>query len=83
MGHESYDEIWGYTCEQIRDYLLEAGAVKNGDIYCTDGCSIRLESLPDRNAGVLALPRTRVCMEGVCAGSFHHAFLLHFLSGGG
>lgn len=83
MSSGSYDEIWSYTCEQIEEYLLSRGALKKEDAYCADGCSIVLEALPDRKAGALALPRTRVRMEGPGAEEFHHAFLLNFLSGGG
>ena len=79
----SFDEIWCYTCEQIEEYLIRSGAAKRGDTYYTKGCITMLESMPDQSMGAIMLPRTRVRMEGTCAESFHHAFLLNFLSGGG
>lgn len=83
MSSGSYDEIWCHTCEQIEEYLLDCGAERSGDTFLTAGCRITLQTLPDRCIGSLVLPRTRVRMEGPCSKSFHHAFFLHFLSGGG
>lgn len=85
---KAYDEIWGYPCERIREYLLNSGAGRDGDpceadVYDTAGCRIVLETLPDRRVGKLTLPRTRVRMEGPGAEAYHQAFFLHFLSGGG
>ena len=83
MGCGHYDEIWSFTFGQIEEYLMRSGASWDGNAYLMEGCTVVLEKLPDHNAGSLALPRTRVMMEGVGAESFHHDFLLNFLSGGG
>ena len=77
-----YDEIWSYPPDRIEAYLLDEGARKRGTVYLAADCTIELEALPVRQVGTLTLPRTRVQMKGTGAESFHHRFLLHFLSGG-
>jgi len=82
-----YDEVWGYTYEQIREYLLHRGAKEAGDavegIFYMDRCRIILERRPEQQIGSLSFPKTRMCMEGPGAETFHHQFLLNFLTGGG
>ena len=77
-----YDEIWSYPSDRIEAYLLEEGAINKGAVFSAADCTIQLEALPARQVGTLTLPRTRVQMKGTGAESFHHRFLLHFLSGG-
>ncbi len=83
MSSVSYDEVWSYSRQQIEEYLAECKAVMSGNTCLSDDCTVTLETLSDREVGPMALPRTRVRMEGPGAGAFHQAFLLHFLSGGG
>ena len=83
MSSVSYDEVWSYSREQIEEYLADCKAVRSGNAYAADACTVTLETLSDREVGSLALPRTRVRMEGPGAEAFHQGFLLHFLSGGG
>ena len=82
MKSSAYDEVWGYPCEQIREYLLSQGAAAVGDTYTLDDCIVTLESLPDRKAGKLSFAQTRVCIKGSGADAFHHRFKLRFLKGG-
>lgn len=78
-----YDEVWGYPCERIEEYLLHRGAKNCEGTFCVDGCRIIIEKQPDQRIGSILFPRTRVCMDGPGAEAFHHQFLLNFLSGGG
>ena len=82
MSVYTYDEIWGYDYERVREYLLSQGAAADGDTFDLDDCTIVLESLPDRQAGRLFFAQTRVRIKGSGAKNFHHRFKLHFLSGG-
>lgn len=83
MSSGSFDEVWSYPLDQIEEFLLQSGFEKREDIYHSDDVCVTLEIKPDHHAGPLALPRVRVRMEGSGAETFHHIFVLHFLSGGG
>lgn len=77
------DEKWSYTYGQIEEYLLGSGASKNGAVYSLENCLVTLEALPDRPAGLLTFPQTRVIIEGSGAQEFYRRFRLNFLTGGG
>lgn len=77
-----YSEIWAYSYEKIRAYLLELGATETGCEFVLPDCRIVLESLPERMISGLSFPQTHVKIGGSEADRIHHQFKLHFLSGG-
>ena len=82
MNEYTYDEIWGYEYERIREYLLSQSAAADGDTYVLDSCTVVLDAMPDREVGGMAFPQTRVRIKGSGADEFHHRFKLRFLKGG-
>ena len=87
----NYDELWAYSYDRVRAYLLDTGAAEStavaghsrGGTFTLPDCTIVIGELPDRYIGDLAFPQTRVQINGHGAEAFHHEFKLHFLSGGG
>lgn len=78
----NYSEIWAYSYEKIRAYILELGAKEFGCEFILPDCRIVIECLPDRMISGLIFPQTRVQISGSEADRIHHQFKLHFLSGG-
>lgn len=78
----NYNEIWAYSYERIRAYLLDLGGSEIEGVFILPACEITLLKLPDRMVSGLAFSQTRVLISGPDADRFHHQFKLHFLSGG-
>ena len=79
-------EIWGIAPERIRGYLLEEEklTMTEPDRYSDGSVTISLSTLPPRVLGSFAFPQTQLVFEGGDkeTQSFHHRFVLRFISAG-
>ena len=78
--------IWSIEPNEIKAYLLEAGARDESDGRFSLGqLHISVTSEPDSGRGRLKLPRTRLIIDGDPSeeDTFLRAFRLRFMRGGG
>ena len=80
-------EVWGIPKARIGAFLhSQADVLPCGeDRFSFLGCSICLTELPDRAAGPLSFPNTRVEFHGPESetAEIYRRFVLHFISAGG
>lgn len=68
---KEYDEVWSVKAEEVREFF----SGREGDVSVIP--------LPDKKIGAVALPQTRVIIQGDNAEELYRQFFFRFLRGGG
>lgn len=80
-------EVWGVSKARLAEYFRsQEDVLPCGDtLFLFGGCTIRLVELPERVAGPLSFPNTRVEFQGPenDTREIYRRFVLQFISAGG